>query len=211
MIFIDDLGMKASCDQAALKLLEEHEIFGFSCMAGYTENLRILERNLNGLPEVKLGLHLDLFFQMEHPLKLIESQWDNFCQIFQREPDYIDGHMHAHQFFPFSYFIKRSDQFSSIPFRRTFFVSFEDLSLKSKIKGQLSNFFFSTLPSDNLLNDNYLSMYRYDRLKEFEYLLKEYLEGDRTRNAFSVHPDMEEGSWRHREFLSFRKLMPRRI
>ena len=121
-IAVDDFGLHAGINQAALRLAAMGHVQAIGCMVGgnawpgWSQLLRRLEPR-----RVDLGLHLDL---TESPLLLqpfqpltrlirecflqrldrkalraeIRAQLDTFEQTVGRAPTYIDGHQHVHQF-----------------------------------------------------------------------------------------------------------------
>ena len=121
-IVVDDFGLHAGINHAALRLAEMGRAQAIGCMVGgpswtkWNHRLRSLDPAL-----IDLGLHLDL---TEAPLlpgtmrplytlirdtflyrldrrsvrAEIKAQLDAFEQAIGRAPDYIDGHQHVHQF-----------------------------------------------------------------------------------------------------------------
>jgi chitin disaccharide deacetylase len=123
---VDDFGLHAGINQAALRLAAMGHVQAIGCLVGcmvegtawpgWSRLLRRLEPH-----QVDLGLHLDL---TESPLLLrpfqpltrlirdsflhrldrkalraeIRAQLDSFEQVVGRMPAFIDGHQHVHQF-----------------------------------------------------------------------------------------------------------------
>jgi len=127
IICADDYGMRADIDRAILQLCGEDKLSAVSCMvlfercdAGVMEKLRELEawvdiglhfcltnENLPlsspldkiTLPDFKTVFRRALFRSLKHDevTALLAAQYDLFVQKAGRTPDYIDGHLHAHQ------------------------------------------------------------------------------------------------------------------
>lgn len=119
-VVLDDVGLDARIDDAALALAGSGRISGMSCMTGQPGWANTAAR-LRGLPagSVDIGLHLDL---TERPITLaarplwhwvlrtctrqldgralrteIRAQLDAFEQALGRPVDHVDGHQHVHQ------------------------------------------------------------------------------------------------------------------
>ncbi len=121
-VCIDDFGLHAGVNAAALELVGAGRVNVVSCMVGAPQ-WRTGAPALAQLPaaQVDVGLHLDL---SEYPLARsnrrslaqlmalsvarlldpariraeIDAQLDTFEQVLGRTPDHVDGHQHVHQF-----------------------------------------------------------------------------------------------------------------
>ena len=121
-VCIDDFGLHAGVNAAALELVGAGRVTVVSCMVGAPQ-WRAGASALAQLPAsaVDVGLHLDL---SEYPLAPsnrrslpqlmalsaarlldpariraeIDAQLDTFEQVLGRTPDHVDGHQHVHQF-----------------------------------------------------------------------------------------------------------------
>lgn len=120
-ICIDDFGLHAGVNEAALNLRREGRVHALSCMVGapaWAEGATALRRDSSGPTDV--GLHLDL---TEFPLTMAPDRWsavwlkgamdrlsmaalraevtaqlDRFEAHLGRQPEFVDGHQHVHQF-----------------------------------------------------------------------------------------------------------------
>jgi chitin disaccharide deacetylase len=121
-VCIDDFGLHAGINEAAVRLAQHGRATAISCMVG-APNWREGATELKALPreQVDIGLHLDLtecpvlpgarrslsaLIALSNTRLLdrravrseIDAQLDAFESGLGRAPDYVDGHQHAHQF-----------------------------------------------------------------------------------------------------------------
>ena len=126
-IALDDYGLHSGINQAALLLAEAGRVQGIGCMVGgnaWPQWSRALVQLDHYCPDWRgfdLGLHLDLTETASAPFGArplrrlmfecwsrqinrptlraeIRRQLDIFEQAIGRQPDYVDGHQHVHQF-----------------------------------------------------------------------------------------------------------------
>jgi predicted glycoside hydrolase/deacetylase ChbG (UPF0249 family) len=121
-ICVDDFGMHAGINEAALRLAGMNRVHAISCLVGgmsWTGRSRVLRRL--DARDVDIGLHLDLtetplLDGSRRPLRdlildsvlrrldrriiraEIRAQLDAFEQALGRAPAFVDGHQHVHQF-----------------------------------------------------------------------------------------------------------------
>lgn len=115
----DDFAQNAAIDAAIIDLAERNIINSTSALV-LSPHWQQAAKNLTNLP-IQVGLHLDLTSQFTHEFdchyklssliclaytrqlnvqhleKVIELQWDRFCDAYGHAPDFIDGHQHVHQ------------------------------------------------------------------------------------------------------------------
>lgn len=121
-VCIDDFGLHAGINEAAVQLAQRGRVTAISCMVG-APNWREGAIELKTLPreQVDIGLHLDFtecpvlpgtrrslpaLIALSNARLLnrravrgeIDAQLDAFENSLGRAPDYVDGHQHAHQF-----------------------------------------------------------------------------------------------------------------
>ncbi len=115
----DDFGLEAGVDQAIVALAEQGRISATGCLV-QAPNFAQSARALKGLP-IDLGLHLNLteplgqaglrlplgqlllrtysgLISKQAVAEQIDTQLDLFEQHVGQVPDFIDGHLHVHQF-----------------------------------------------------------------------------------------------------------------
>ncbi|EPG38365.1 ChbG/HpnK family deacetylase [Acinetobacter colistiniresistens] len=117
----DDFAMNPEISEAILLLIKKGVLHATSCMT-QSEHWPIAAQQLKALTaHVEVGLHLNFThaFQAEtvaSPLPMLmlkawtrqldaqliqrslEQQWNNFITAMGKQPDFIDGHQHIHQF-----------------------------------------------------------------------------------------------------------------
>ena len=127
IICADDYGMRADIDRAILQLCREGKLSAVSCMVLFARCDDTLMKQIRAHEgKVDIGLHFcltDENLPLSPPLEttrlpnfktlfrrallrqlkpetvtgLLAGQYENFVQKSGRAPDYIDGHLHAHQ------------------------------------------------------------------------------------------------------------------
>ncbi|MDI9336234.1 MAG: ChbG/HpnK family deacetylase [Gammaproteobacteria bacterium] len=118
-ICADDYAMSPTIDAAIVDLLAQKRLQAVSCMTNLPLWKSSGVRLLGFLPEIELGLHLNLTHSMNAPngsliklllrsythtlatatiSRLINQQLDAFEDTVGQSPSYIDGHQHIHQF-----------------------------------------------------------------------------------------------------------------
>jgi len=112
VLIADDFGLSAGVDAAIVALARTERLTGCSAMTRQPHWAEGAAR-LRELPELQVGLHLDLA-ELDRPLPqalllawarrlgprvddAIERQLDAFDRQLHRMPDYLDGHRHIHQ------------------------------------------------------------------------------------------------------------------
>lgn len=97
MIFCaDDFGQSSSINAAVIDLAKQGNIQAVSVLVKLVSQTDAERLKIYG-GKIQIGLHLDLFaFPRLNVEAEIESQIEKFKNLFQKFPDYIDGHKHCH-------------------------------------------------------------------------------------------------------------------
>jgi predicted glycoside hydrolase/deacetylase ChbG (UPF0249 family) len=115
----DDYAMSDSISDGIYDLASQYRLDAISCMTD-SPLWREHQKRLVDLPEsIEIGLHLNLthsFTSVKPTLnswiirslchsvnkwevyQRFEEQWDSFCEVHGKQPDFIDGHQHVHVF-----------------------------------------------------------------------------------------------------------------
>ena len=245
IICADDYGMREDIDRAILELCERGRLSAVSCMVLFERCDRSsMERLRKHEAKVDLGLHLTLTpenFALSAPLQegqlqqfrklleraifrrlkpaevrpLLEAQYHLFVEKSGRSPDYIDGHLHAHQLPVIAEtlveFVRQLPP-GKRPYVRNTRLSTTELRrkklpwLKAGIIGQFGAELETQLKSAGLpTNSGFSGIYNFRYWRSYPELLSKFASCLPDDNGILVtHPGFEE-NWRRSEWEAVKK------
>jgi len=245
IICADDYGMRADIDRAILELCHEDKLSAVSCMvlfercdATLMEKLRELEawvdiglhfcltnENLPLSPpldKTKLQGFKTLFrralfrsLKREDVTSLLAAQYDLFVQKAGRPPDYIDGHLHAHQLpvvaEALAHFVRRLPA-NRRPYVRNTRLSTRVLrqqnlpSLKAGFIGSFGRRLEQRLHAAGVpTNDGFSGIYDFKEWARYPEFFPKFAACLPGKNGILVtHPGFDE-DWRRSEFETLKK------
>lgn len=210
----DDYGQNKAISQAILELLAKKSLSAVSCLVS-TKDWRIQADLLKPyINHVDIGLHFNLTFEKPNSLSHLllraytgalskkfisnelNAQLDQFIEVMERTPDFIDGHQHVHTFpiirdVLIDVYKKRGLQcyVRSTSANRKFF------SLKKWfIQSQLANAFKKCLIANNIPhNSTFSGIYDFS-ISNYRELFLHFLTEIEDRGIIMCHPGFENQS-----------------
>lgn len=222
LVCADDFGYSQGVNEAIINLLRDHRIDACSIMVN--GGISYEQRNYLTNSGYPLGLHLDFthFNKVFYPnnivliglllrMKLLNcsklrmeilNQITKFKEIFNRYPDFIDGHQHVHQFY--SVYDELASLCDELDLNKYIWIrdSRDNASnLKAKVVDCLTSSRFDTLNAHYGLRTKLLTgVYNFGDIQKFRDNLdkKDRLEGA----VMMVHPSVneEDGKFRFDEY-----------
>jgi predicted glycoside hydrolase/deacetylase ChbG (UPF0249 family) len=228
MICADDYGLTKGIGQAIRALISAHKINYVSCMVTgphWELEGQMLRQLSNSLPyKLHVGLHLSFTTSISDPLKChdkksvtnflsssilrtvsrtqiaqeIEEQLLKFEEVFQKSPDFIDGHHHVH-LYPGIFeetvaVILRKSSEKKIKLRNTFIPlkilrTPKFLDQKTIVISLLGLFRRKRLESLGLnLNSDFNGFFNYHPSKDIEVMLNDFIKTANPNSLFYCHP-----------------------
>lgn len=222
MICADDFGISKNINLAIFKLAQKNRISAISCIVGPESDKKEFAE-LRNFKDQFLGLHFNLthrYFSngmkdQQNPGKSILSvygdfvknrcsrhqieiefikQWDLFCDLVQKEPDYVDSHHHVHQLPLISDGVLNA--LERISHKPQFFVrntenlnQFDSLFLKRAILNYFGQRLSKRLKSLNYsTNSNFVGFYDYFQGAFSFKIVESFLHRSQSDTLMMVHP-----------------------
>lgn len=215
MIIADDFGESPQVNNSVILLSSKITLDGVSCFSKPKSSLSIdeVKSGLNELsqsnPKLRIGLHFELKGFTKSFQKQVDEQITAFIENYQREPDYIDSHLHTHGFLGLNNFIEKAfidtKTLSRKPLLRSskIFTIKNNVSNRTKVKQvTFALTHYNSLNSDHYLNESIFNLYHLSNHKDFENLWHDYKaieDIQKRKTLFLIHPSLEGGTWKNKE------------